>query len=90
MKAEIQANVSPTHNDIDEFKAVTRLIALNAVMEAAKIGREGAKFASVTNELLSLARDAVENDDLMAAMIDKQTRAIDELAAINKDQAEGI
>lgn len=79
MRAEKLSNHYTSIPDGDEFQAINRLIAMNAIMEAAKMGREGEQFANVTEEMMSLARDAVQNDDVMANMIEKQIAAINNL-----------
>ncbi len=79
MKAENLVNEYPEMEEADAFQSVTRLIAMNAMVEAARMGKEGEKFAHLTQQMIDLARDASADDALMADMIEKQIQSIKSL-----------
>ena len=64
------------HDSMDEFQSITRLIAINALMEAAKAGRSAEPYSTATKKLIDLAKDAAEGDPAMAALVDKQIDAL--------------
>ena len=83
MKAQKHFNHDINEEESDELKSVTRLIAMNAILEASRMGRAGEKFAELTQQMIELARDASSDDADMAAVIEQQVKAINELSSVS-------
>lgn len=81
MKAEKLVNDFSSVEEADSFQSVTRLIAMNAMIEAARMGKEGKQFAHLTQQMIDLARDASADDELMSDMIEKQIQSIQNMSS---------
>ncbi len=84
-----------TSSDINEITALTELLALNATMEAVRMGKTGEGFANVAEELKAITVDTVdliqqqpgnkarnsfdENENTIEHAINDQLQATEEL-----------
>ena len=82
---------------VSEIANQTNLLSLNASIEAARLGQEGAGFSVVANEIRTLAdnsKESIENiDDILNEMRDKMDQILEianDTSQITEEQATAI
>jgi methyl-accepting chemotaxis protein len=84
------ARIAATTRVIDELAKRTTMLAVNASIEAARVGENGEGFATVANEIAALAAKARASTSAIAAIVAELEKEVATTAAVNTEGVDAV